>query len=125
MTNTCHSSSAHHSLNLFIMFSSCILILHISGHHSFDTSSADSSEKMTNKKTKMHKQKQKKKESRSQLVTIVSINGEVTTFRTVCKKQPEKQVRISRSKTLPSSLYKNSLKVTVNGNGCFDFKEDF
>ena len=101
--------------------------LKISGHHSFDTSSADSSEKSTSKETRIHKQKikQKKKESRSQLVTIVSINGEVTTFRTVCKKLPEKQVKISRSKTLPSSLYKNSLKVTVNGAGCFDFKEEF
>lgn len=101
--------------------------LKISGHHSFDTSSADSSEKCTSKENRIHKQKikQKKKESRSQLVTIVSINGEVTTFRTVCKKLPEKQVKISRSKTLPSSLYKNSLKVTVNGAGCFDFKEEF
>ena len=101
--------------------------LKISGHHSFDTSSADSSEKCNSKENRIHKQKikQKKKESRSQLVTIVSINGEVTTFRTVCKKLPEKQVKISRSKTLPSSLYKNSLKVTVNGAGCFDFKEEF
>ena len=100
----------------------------VPGHHSFDTSSAVSSEKITNKENKIHKHKtkQKKRESRSQqLVTIVSINGEVTTVRTVCKKLPEKQVKISRSKTLPSSLYKNSLKVTVNGAGCFDFKEEF
>ena len=101
--------------------------IQIPGHHSFDTSSAVSSDKTAYKENRIqkHKIKQKKKESRSQLVTIVSINGEVTTFRTVCKKMPEKQVKISRSKTLPSSMYKNSLKVTVNGAGCFDFKEEF
>ena len=65
--------------------------------------------------------------SRIKLVTIVNIDGEVTSFKTVRKKYPEKNVKISRSKTLPSqsSLYKNSLKVTVNGTGCLDFKEVF
>ena len=111
-------------MNLALFF----IPFQLSGHHSFDTSSAVSSEKATNKENKIHKHKikQKKREARSQqLVTIVSIDGEVTTVRTVCKKLPEKPVKISRSKTLPSSLYKNSLKVTVNGAGCFDFKEEF
>ena len=65
--------------------------------------------------------------SRLKLVTIVNINGEVTSFKTVRKKYPEKNVKVSRSKTLPSqsSLYRNSLKVTVNGTGCLDFKEVF
>ena len=110
-----------------ILFSLLYPHIQIPGHHSFDTSSAVSSDKTAYKENRIqkHKIKQKKKESRSQLVTIVSINGEVTTFRTVCKNMPEKQVKISRSKTLPSSMYKNSLKVTVNGAGCFDFKEEF
>ena len=79
------------------------------------------------KKTKTKYNDKDVSSSRIKLVTIVNIDGEVTSFKTVRKKYPEKNVKISRSKTLPSqsSLYKNSLKVTVNGTGCLDFKEVF
>ena len=96
------------------------------GHHSLETSSGYSGSLKNNfsKKIKDHKDASS---SRLKLVTIVNINGEVTSFKTVRKKYPEKNVKVSRSKTLPSqsSLYRNSLKVTVNGTGCLDFKEVF
>ena len=83
--------------------------------------------KNCSKKTKTKNNDKDVSSSRIKLVTIVNIDGEVTSFKTVRKKYPEKNVKISRSKTLPSqsSLYKNSLKVTVNGTGCLDFKEVF
>lgn len=100
-------------------------LLCFSGHHSFETDSANSNDKIS----KFQKRKSRSKargEVRSRLVTIVNINGEVTSFKTVHKKQ----VRITRSKTMPSqssqsSLHKNPSKVTVNGTGCWEFKEDF
>ena len=96
-----------------------------SGHHSFETDSANSSDKISNVQKRKSRSKARG-EVRSRLVTIVNINGEVTSFKTVHKKQ----VRITRSKTMPSqssqsSLHKTPSKVTVNGTGCWEFKEDF
>ena len=100
------------------------------GHHSLETSSGYSGSLKNNFSKKDRPKNQDHKDassSRLKLVTIVNINGEVTSFKTVRKKYPEKNVKVSRSKTLPSqsSLYRNSLKVTVNGTGCLDFKEVF
>ena len=93
-----------------------------SGLQSIETNSSKSVRKQRNKKNKKHE------ESPTKLVTIVNINGEITSFKTVFKRYPQaKNSKIARSKTLPpqSSLYRNNLKVTVNGTGFFEFKEQF
>jgi len=97
-----------------------------SGHHSLDTNSARS----TINTTKFRKQMTNKKsdtKSKSKLVTIVNINGDVTTFKTVCKSYREKSGKVSRSKTLPSQagFYRNNLKISVNGAGSLNFIEPF
>ena len=97
----------------------------IPGLHSIDTNSSKSVEK---KSRKRNKTRDNPEDQTRKLVTIVNINGDITSFKTVLKKYPQtKNAKIARSKTLPaqSSLYKNSLKVTVNGTGCLDFKEQF
>lgn len=99
---------------------------HDSGHHSLDTNSARS----TINTTKFRKQMTNKKsdtKSKSKLVTIVNINGDVTTFKTVCKTYREKSGKVSRSKTLPSQagFYRNNLKISVNGAGSLNFIEPF
>ena len=100
-----------------------------------ETSEYDSGREENNFKISVEKQSRKRNKTRDnpedqtrKLVTIVNINGDITSFKTVLKKYPQtKNAKIARSKTLPaqSSLYKNSLKVTVNGTGCLDFKEQF
>ena len=97
----------------------------IPGLHSIDTNSSKSVEKQSRKRNKT---RDNPEDQTRKLVTIVNINGDITSFKTVLKKYPQtKNAKIARSKTLPaqSSLYKNSLKVTVNGTGCLDFKEQF
>merc|ERR1712130_1024935 len=69
-----------------------------SGHHSLETSSGYSGSLKNNFSKKDRPKKQDHKDassSRLKLVTIVNINGEVTSFKTVRKKYPEKNVKVS------------------------------
>ena len=75
---------------------------HDSGLHSLETTSASSS------------QRKSKAKNNRRLVTIVKINGETSTFRTLSTKCTDRTLKITRSKTLPS-YHKQKLLLTVNG----------
>ena len=83
-----------------------------SGLHSLETTSASSSQ--TFPAEPLYRRAKVKNSTR--LVTIVKINGESSTFRTLSTstRYPDKTMKVTRSRTLPS-YHKQKLLLTVNG----------